>query len=485
MSTSEIAFRAGKFSANDAVLRVWLKLLIAEFDQFEDRPAWLDELRDDWDIQATHEFDYGIVLELDRYLCQPGRSQVVLSAATQAVERLRAFGDPIPAATLNGLGAGEPESPFLRDLPASLFIEAAEDFIDLVEDDDESQASVMTKEDLRLAMEAHERWLANPVTGSRLKLSGTQLARASLAGVALMRARLTRVNLGGADLRNAKFVRCDLDGVNFDGANLDNALFDRAKVRHCSFDGASAVGATFEQTLLEHTSFLEAHCDGITISGSVINAGAMGGAVLTNARLRCSVNGQLQKCNFAQSDLRHSRFTGADLRGANFEETLLFKTTFVKALVNGARGVPFIADQVGGSDLDFSAAGDGSAPGTLAMLREQLGASMGAEPWGSGTMPERYRALRIEEGVTTSFSIERRDTEVEVIQVLRLYAEDRRLWIHYRIADERLVDRVVQDLIFKVLLGALLGHELREKVDQIRFINVETNVESSRPYDLP
>jgi hypothetical protein len=62
------------------------------------------------------------------------RRKIVLGLCEVANERLREMGDPIPAATLNALGAGPADSRFERDVPAAVFREVAARFTKLVQD---------------------------------------------------------------------------------------------------------------------------------------------------------------------------------------------------------------------------------------------------------------------------------------------------------------------------------------------------------------
>jgi len=79
-------------------------------------------------------FGFGAIPELNAFIVDEERRQVVLRLCELAQERLRALGDPIPAAALNQLGAGPPDSHFQRDVPAGVFREVAEQFTALVRD---------------------------------------------------------------------------------------------------------------------------------------------------------------------------------------------------------------------------------------------------------------------------------------------------------------------------------------------------------------
>ena len=71
----------------------------------------------------------------------------------------------------------------------------------------------MTKEEIKMILDEHGKWVADSDTGTR-----ANLYRANLSG-----ANLYRANLSGADLSGANLSRADLSGANLSGANLSGA----------------------------------------------------------------------------------------------------------------------------------------------------------------------------------------------------------------------------------------------------------------------
>ncbi|MCP5070918.1 MAG: hypothetical protein GY946_30510 [bacterium] len=110
-----------------------MRLLVDEIDRHPESPEWLRVARDDWQLLATAEFGFGIVPDLDGILTDGERRQLVLNLAGRAVERIRSWGDPIPASTLNAVGAGQGPTGFPRDLPADMFVGPALSFVALLE----------------------------------------------------------------------------------------------------------------------------------------------------------------------------------------------------------------------------------------------------------------------------------------------------------------------------------------------------------------
>jgi hypothetical protein len=134
MGSSRVHFYRRSIDARDAALEVWLRLLVGAIDERSQAPEWLAAARANWIDVATLGFGYGVIPELDAFIVDEERREVVLGLCASADARLRALGDPIPAATLNALGAGPADSWFTRDVPAAVFAEVAEDFTALVRD---------------------------------------------------------------------------------------------------------------------------------------------------------------------------------------------------------------------------------------------------------------------------------------------------------------------------------------------------------------
>jgi hypothetical protein len=134
MSSSRIHFRKCNMDASDAAIEVWLRLMVDAIDAIQDPAPWLVTAREDWNEAATVGAGFGVIPELDAFIEDEERRKIVLGLCGVANERLREMGDPIPAATLNALGAGPADSRFERDVPAAAFREVAARFTKLVQD---------------------------------------------------------------------------------------------------------------------------------------------------------------------------------------------------------------------------------------------------------------------------------------------------------------------------------------------------------------
>jgi hypothetical protein len=132
MSSSRIHFRRRFIDVSDAAMEVYLRLVVGAIDAIPEPPPWLVAAREEWNTAATIGTGFGVIPELDGFIVDEGRRKMILGFCEAATKRLREFGDPIPAAILNALGAGPPDSWFERDVPAAVFRDTATQFTELV-----------------------------------------------------------------------------------------------------------------------------------------------------------------------------------------------------------------------------------------------------------------------------------------------------------------------------------------------------------------
>ena len=88
----------------------------------------------------------------------------------------------------------------------------------------------ITKEELRIILENHKKWLDGVDCGERADLSGADLSGADLSGANLSRADLSGADLSRADLSRANLSRANLSGANLSGADLSGANLSRANL---------------------------------------------------------------------------------------------------------------------------------------------------------------------------------------------------------------------------------------------------------------
>jgi hypothetical protein len=145
MGSTFVEFRGRGFEANDAQIEIWLLLLVDEIDSLVDRPAWLDEAREDWHLQATACFGFGVMPGLDSVVTSAERRDVVLALSSKAMTRLKSYGVLIEKDALNRLGRCDDKHYFTGDVQTELFVKMGDYFTRLVREElgpDETDARI-------------------------------------------------------------------------------------------------------------------------------------------------------------------------------------------------------------------------------------------------------------------------------------------------------------------------------------------------------
>jgi hypothetical protein len=132
MSSTTVTFRGKEFEAADSVLAVWLELLVHEIDRLEEVPPWLREARDEWHLQATAGFGFGVIPALDEFVVDDERRALVLQLSERARQAIERWGDPVDPNVLNDLNTGGSDGAFLSAVPAEAFRRVADYFIKLL-----------------------------------------------------------------------------------------------------------------------------------------------------------------------------------------------------------------------------------------------------------------------------------------------------------------------------------------------------------------
>lgn len=133
MGSTFIDFRGQGFEANDSAIAVLLVLLVREIDKLDQMPDWLREARDEWELQGTAGFGFGVMPGLDEFITDDSRRKVVIDLTRRALHELESLGDPIPSETLNALKTGGEHSTFPHAVPAAIFLRTARYFLKLLE----------------------------------------------------------------------------------------------------------------------------------------------------------------------------------------------------------------------------------------------------------------------------------------------------------------------------------------------------------------
>src|SRR4051812_41738586 len=96
MGSSFVKFNNRGFWSGDWLIEVWLRFLVWEIDKLDERPEWLQALREKWDVQAKG-VGVGVThVGLDDYVTTDERKETVLALAYAALATIKQFGEEIP-----------------------------------------------------------------------------------------------------------------------------------------------------------------------------------------------------------------------------------------------------------------------------------------------------------------------------------------------------------------------------------------------------
>ena len=89
----------------------------------------------------------------------------------------------------------------------------------------------ITKEELKVILENHDKWLRREEGGEKAKLRGADLRGADLYGADLFEADLRGADISEVDLRRANLSEADLFRVNLRGAMIEKAELGSSKIK--------------------------------------------------------------------------------------------------------------------------------------------------------------------------------------------------------------------------------------------------------------
>ena len=131
----------------------------------------------------------------------------------------------------------------------------------------------MTQEELKIALDLHEKWLSNKPDGVKLDLRHADLRDADLKGANLKFADLSCTDLSRANLQDANLRFADLSCTDLNGANLSGTILRRADLSVADLSGANLRGANLRLTNLRGANLNDADLSGTDLRwANTINA---------------------------------------------------------------------------------------------------------------------------------------------------------------------------------------------------------------------
>lgn len=133
MGSTTVDFRGAKFEASDGALEVWLHFLVVEIDKLPQTDPWLREVRQDWELQSTAGFGFGVFPSLDRFVTTEEQRQTILRLSESALYALEQQGKVFGADKLNALNLGGEGSFYTKDVPTEMFLRVGWYFVKLLQ----------------------------------------------------------------------------------------------------------------------------------------------------------------------------------------------------------------------------------------------------------------------------------------------------------------------------------------------------------------
>jgi uncharacterized protein YjbI with pentapeptide repeats len=144
------------------------------------------------------------------------------------------------------------------------------------------------------------------------KLNGTDLTKAILHKADLAFTHLTKTKFPGADLTSAYLGAVTTDGVDFTGAH-----FDHSELAFADFTGGNLTGATFPGADLGFAAYTLNQLRVANLQGAVFDGQTFYGSDLHGIDFS---GASMKKTVFKDVTVGPTKFVGADLTGANFQQ---------------------------------------------------------------------------------------------------------------------------------------------------------------------
>lgn len=133
MGSTTISFRGQKYEASDGTIEVWLHFLVVEIDKEPQVSPWLQEVRDEWQLQSTAGFGFGVIPDLDRFVTTEEQRETVRRLSECALEALEQQGLVMSKTALNALALGGEGSFYTANVPTEAFLRVGRHFVKLLQ----------------------------------------------------------------------------------------------------------------------------------------------------------------------------------------------------------------------------------------------------------------------------------------------------------------------------------------------------------------
>jgi len=139
MGHSFTSFREKHIRSKDYKVEVWLFLIAKKFDAWVDNEFWLTEAIKHWKEQADLSLNGCIDPDLDAYLIDDYRVEILKEICASIQADLSGFGEMIPKEYLNDLCNYKPPYEIKHDNESELYLSYGRKLLDLLSGNQSSE----------------------------------------------------------------------------------------------------------------------------------------------------------------------------------------------------------------------------------------------------------------------------------------------------------------------------------------------------------
>lgn len=132
MSSTTVRYRDAEFVANDLPIEAWMLEVACQMDADAGTDPWLDELREEWRLQATSGFGFGPSPALDKFVDSDGRREQLAGYFRKALKSISQRSSVIAPDELTRSGIGGDQAVYTQGLPTQMVTEVGEQFLALI-----------------------------------------------------------------------------------------------------------------------------------------------------------------------------------------------------------------------------------------------------------------------------------------------------------------------------------------------------------------
>jgi hypothetical protein len=132
MSSTTVGYRGAEFVANDLPIEVWMLEVANRIAADANVDPWLNELKEEWTLQATSGFGFGPAPALDSFLNTADRRERLAHYFRRAIDSLSQRNSIITPDELRKANVGGDETFYTQELRTQMVIDIGNQFLALL-----------------------------------------------------------------------------------------------------------------------------------------------------------------------------------------------------------------------------------------------------------------------------------------------------------------------------------------------------------------